>query len=434
MTELEDIKWTQFEEVKDQTIDIIKVIGVGGGGGNAVENMYKEGVYNVSFAVCNTDSQALEGNSVPVKIQLGPGLGAGGDPVKGRAYANEDMERINRLFSDNTQMVFITAGMGGGTGTGAGPVIAKAARDRGILTIGVVTIPFKFEQSRKINKALEGVAEMRGCVDSLLVINNERLRDIYTDYSLENAFQKADDLLTVAIRSVAEVITRKGIVNRDFEDVKAVTENGGSAIISEGIASGEHRVEKAMMNALKSPLMNNMDFSKAKRLLYIIYQGDESPLMTKELDYVTEFMNDLEKEVDVNWGLYRDETLGEEVKVSIIATGFDDDEEPEEPLVDEVSSARAARIQQLKDKYYGHKPEEAVVVQLKPTLEEDAEEPDKSVGEVPRPPFVEEEPLTDGGFEPEEEDEDEITESAKVALKEKWKGLMNKLEDFLKND
>lgn len=415
---MDDLEFTEFKEVKDQTVNIIKVIGVGGGGGNAVENMYKQGIYNVSFAVCNTDSQALETNAVPVKVQLGPGLGAGGDPNKGRIYANEDLERINLLFNDNTQMVFVTAGMGGGTGTGAGPVIAQAAREKGILTIGVVTIPFMFEQSKKINKALEGVAEMRKCVDALLVINNERLRDIYTDYSLENAFQKADDMLTIAIRSVAEVITRKGIVNRDFEDVKTVTENGGSAIISEGKAGGEHRVEKAMMNALKSPLMNNMEISKAKRLLYIIYQGDEASLMTKELDYVTNFMNELEGgEVDVNWGLYRDETLGDEVKVSIIATGFD--EEEEEQIVEEVSPARAARIQALREKYYGTKPAEAVVVDLNPTLEDDSPEPDEEEVSI-------EIPIQNI----EEQEESSRTES----IKKSWNHFMKNLENFLMND
>lgn len=418
---MEDLEFIEFKEVKDQSVNIVKVIGVGGGGGNAVENMYKQGIYNVSFAVCNTDSQALETNAVPVKVQLGPGLGAGGDPNKGRIYANEDLERINLLFNDNTQMVFVTAGMGGGTGTGAGPVIAQAAREKGILTIGVVTIPFMFEQSKKINKALEGVAEMRKCVDALLVINNERLRDIYTDYSLENAFQKADDMLTIAIRSVAEVITRKGIVNRDFEDVKTVTENGGSAIISEGKAGGEHRVEKAMMNALKSPLMNNMEISKAKRLLYIIYQGDEAPLMTKELDYVTNFMNELESgEVDVNWGLYRDETLGDEVKVSIIATGFD--EEEEEQIVEEVSPARAARIQALREKYYGTKPAEAVVVDLNPTLEDDDTlEPDDEEIAI-------EVPIQNDNEE--EQEESSRTES----IKKSWNHFMKNLENFLMND
>lgn len=423
MNKVEDLEFIEFLEVKDQTVNIIKVIGVGGGGGNAVENMYKQGVYNVSFAVCNTDSQALKENEVPIKVQLGPGLGAGGDPEKGKCYANEDLEQINHLFSDQTQMVFVTAGMGGGTGTGAGPVIAKAARDKGILTIGVVTIPFMFEQSRKINKALEGVAEMRKCVDALLVINNERLRDIYTDYSLEKAFQKADDMLTIAIRSVAEVITRKGIVNRDFEDVKTVTENGGSAIISEGKACGEHRVEKAMMNALKSPLMNNMEISKAKRLLYIIYQSDETPLMTNELDYVTEFMNELGGgDVDVNWGLYRDETLGEDVKVSIIATGFDNNEEVEQ-LVEEVSPAYTARIKALRDKYYGPKPAEAVVVKLNPTVEDDSPEPDEEE-------FTVEMPVQNENEEEEAEENNSRTES----IKKSWNHFMNKLEDFLMHD
>lgn len=424
----EEITFEGFEPVKDQTINIIKVIGVGGGGGNAVENMYRQGIYNVSFAICNTDSQALEANAVPVKLQLGPGLGAGGDPEKGKSYANEDLDQINRIFSDNTQMVFVTAGMGGGTGTGAGPIIAKAAKEKGLLTIGVVTLPFLFEQKHKINKALEGVAEMRKCVDALLVVNNETLRDIYSDYTLENAFQKADEVLTNAIRSVAEVITRKGIVNRDFEDVKTVTADGGSAIITEGKASGEHRVEKALMNALKSPLMNNIDIRKAKRILYIIYQGDEAPLLTKELDYVTEFMNDLDDgEVDVNWGLYHDDTLDQEVKVSVIASGFDDDEEEEPEPAEELSPARAARIQALREKYYKTKPEEAVVINLSPNVDE-IPEPDQEGPTIEEPINQPEEE------EEEEEDYTDPVETKKETLKRTWGKFMDKLENFLKED
>jgi len=365
--EEEVLIFSDFPEIKDHTREIIKVIGVGGGGGNAVNNMYNQGVHNVSFAVCNTDSQALNESPVPVRVQIGNGLGAGGDPDKGREAAQHDMECINKLFDDGTQMVFVTAGMGGGTGTGAGPIIAQAAKDRGILTIGVVTIPFVFEQSKKIKRALSGVSEMRKSVDALLVINNEKLRDIYVDFSLQNAFQKADDILMVATRSIAEIITRKGIVNRDFCDVRTVMENGGCAIMSEGRASGEHRVEKAMFNALNSPLLNNMDIRQAKRMLYVIYQSEESPLMTNELDYVTDFMNDLQSEVDVNWGLYSDETLGEEVKVSIIATGFDTEEIDEQ---DEIET-KSPKLEALRAFYYGdyQKKKDAVIIKLNPTLE-----------------------------------------------------------------
>ena len=311
---------------KDLSQNIIKVIGVGGGGSNAVKNMYKQGVHNVSFAICNTDSQALAKADIPVKIQLGSaGLGVGGKPEKGREAAESSMEEIESLFDKETKMVFITCGMGGGTGTGAGPVIAQVAKQKGILTVGVVTIPFAFEKRVRIEKALIGVEEMRKNVDALLVINNERLCDIYADgmTTVEQAFSKADDILTVAAKSISEIITTEGIVNRDFCDVQTVMKDGGDAIMSVGRASGEHRIEKAFVEALNSPLLNNMEIERARRLLYIIYSCDESQVTMTELREINSFMDDLAPNIEVLWGLYRDNTLGEDVKVTIIATDFE---------------------------------------------------------------------------------------------------------------
>ena len=223
---------------------IIKVIGVGGGGGNAVNHMYREGIHDVSYVVCNTDKKALDDSPVPNHLQLGPGLGAGNVPEKARKIAEESIDSIKEMLNDGTRMVFITAGMGGGTGTGAAPIIARCAKEAGILTVGIVTIPFKFEGMPKINQALDGVEEISKHVDALLVINNERLREIYPELTVINAFAKADDTLTIAAKSIAEIITMHGIMNLDFEDVTTVLKDGGVAIMSTGYGEGEGRVTK----------------------------------------------------------------------------------------------------------------------------------------------------------------------------------------------
>ena len=239
---------------------IIKVIGVGGGGGNAVNHMYREGIHDVNFVLCNTDSKALCDSPVPMRLQLGKeGLGAGNRPERARAAAEESVEDIRRMLDDGTKMVFITAGMGGGTGTGAAPVIAREAKDMGILTVGIVTIPFRFEGNKKIDQALDGVDEISKHVDALLVINNERLREIYPDLNVLSAFERADSTLSVAARSIAEIITMHGIINLDFRDVCTVLKDGGVAIMSTGFGEGENRVTKAIENALNSPLLNNPD-------------------------------------------------------------------------------------------------------------------------------------------------------------------------------
>lgn len=305
------------------TPSIIKVIGVGGGGGNAVNHMYREGIHDVTFVVCNTDNQALDESPVPIKLQLGhEGLGAGNRPERARDAANESLEEIKQMLNDGCKMAFITAGMGGGTGTGAAPIIAKTAKDMGILTVGIVTIPFLFEGNRKIDQALDGVEEMSKHVDALLVINNERLRDVYSDLSVMNAFGKADDTLSVAAKSIAEIITIRGKINLDFNDVKTVLKDGGVAIMSTGYGEGEGRVTQAITDALHSPLLNNNDIFNSKKVLFNISYSMNSDLMMEEMNEVHEFMSRFGKDVETKWGLYIDDSLGEKVKFTILATGF----------------------------------------------------------------------------------------------------------------
>ena len=318
----------EFPEVRDQMQGIIKVVGVGGGGCNAVNNMYKEGVDGVTYAVCNTDSQSLSRSPVPVKIQLGEGLGAGGDPEKGKNEAVNTIDTIQKLLADGTKMAFVTAGMGGGTGTGAAPVVAGVAKDMGILTVGVVTIPFSFEKKRKIVKALKGVEEMRKNVDALLIVNNERLCDVYSDAEipLKEAFLRADNILMDAVKGISELITlpSDGGIKSDFRDVETTMKNGGGAIMAMGRASGEHRVASAIINALDSPLLYGNDIGKAKRILFNIYASDEHPIFVKELQEIDDFFDQLDPNIDVIWGTATDDSLGEDAKVTILATGMED--------------------------------------------------------------------------------------------------------------
>lgn len=307
---------------------IIKVIGVGGGGGNAVNHMYKEGIHDVSFVLCNTDNQALNDSPVPVHLQLGKeGLGAGNKPEKARQAAEESIEDVRSMLNDGTKMAFITAGMGGGTGTGAAPVIARVSKELDILTVGIVTIPFRFEGDRKIDQALDGVEEMSKHVDALLVINNERLREIYPELTVLDAFGKADDTLSVAAKSIAEIITVHGLINLDFNDVKTVLKDGGVAIMSTGYGEGEGRVKQAIEDALNSPLLNDNDIYNAKKiLLSISFANDKadstSNLTMDEMNDVNDFMNRFGSEFELKWGLALDPDLGKKVKVTILATGF----------------------------------------------------------------------------------------------------------------
>lgn len=314
-----------FGPVEDKTHGLIKVVGVGGGGCNAVRNMYDEGIVDVNFAVCNTDSKSLSRSPIPVKLPIGS-LGAGGNPEEGRKAAQSHLEEIKQLFTDGTQMVFVTAGMGGGTGTGAAPVVAGVAKSMGLLTIGIVTIPFYFEKKRKIVKALKGVEEMRKNVDAILIVNNERICDIYadSDITVKESFRRADQILCNATKSISELITIEGDINLDFKDVESTMRSGGGAIMAMGRASGERRVEKAIVDALDSPLLYGNDISKAKRILFNIYTSEKSPLHVNEMNEIDAFMDALNPDIDVIWGVSEDNTLEDDAKVTILATGFDD--------------------------------------------------------------------------------------------------------------
>lgn len=304
---------------------IIKAVGVGGGGNNAVNHMFKQNIPKVSYVNINTDRQALRNSLVPTKLQIGTGLGAGNRPEVARQFAEDSAEEIGRLFDDDTKMVFITAGMGGGTGTGAAPVVARIARERGLLTIGIVTIPFVFEGQAKIKKAIAGADEMAQYVDALLVINNERLTEIYGDFNFLNAFGKADDTLSVAARSISEIITSEGLINLDFNDVDSTLRNGGAAIISTGYGEGEGRISAAINDALNSPLLKNRDILGSKKLLFNIFfnpDAEEEFLMSETAE-LTSFISSINSEVDVVWGVGFDRSLGNGVKITILAAGFD---------------------------------------------------------------------------------------------------------------
>ncbi len=308
-----------------QTPSIIKVLGVGGGGSNAVNHMFKQGIKGVDFAVCNTDIQALQDSPVPVKIEIGNngGLGAGSKPEVGRNAANESIDKIKELFSENTQMLFVTAGMGGGTGTGAAPVIAKLAHEMGILTVGIVTLPFAWEGRRRTLQAYQGVEEIKKNVDTLLVINNDKLRVQYGNLSVTEAFAKADNVLTIAAKGIAEIITATGKVNTDFEDVKTVIKDSGKAIMGQAMAEGQERASKAIEDAMNSPLLNDNDINGATNILLHIVSGTDDITMD-EISEITEHVQGASgHEADVIWGLGEDESLGNNIAITVIATGFD---------------------------------------------------------------------------------------------------------------
>jgi cell division protein FtsZ len=323
---------------KEQSRTIIKVMGVGGGGNNAINHMYMQNIEGVSFVVLNTDRQQLNESPVPNRVLLGPntthGLGAGNIPETAKRAAEESESEIAALFDDDTKMVFITAGMGGGTGTGAAPVVARIAHEKGVLTIGIVTIPFLFEGPKKILKALAGADEMGKYVDALLIINNQRLTEIYSDLDFTNAFGKADDTLTTAARSISDLITVKGVINLDFNDVNTTLRNGGAAIISSGYGTGERRVTKAIEDALESPLLKNRDVYGSHKILMNVYfnPNSGSPLLMKELNEIQEFMANFDQEVDVIWGTAHDLTLEEQIKVTVLAAGFNVSLDKEAPV------------------------------------------------------------------------------------------------------
>ena len=325
---LNDIS-NQSEFIDDATSAIIKVIGVGGGGDNAVNYMYRQNIPNVNFVVCNTDDQALRMSPVPDQLILGyevtHGRGAGNDPDTGRMCAEASTEEIRALFDKNTEMVFITAGMGGGTGTGAAPVVAKIAKEEQKLTIGIVTIPFLFEGPKKIMKAIEGAKRMQQHVDALLVINNETLIEIYPDLNFFNAFEKADDTLANAARSISEIISEECYINVDFEDVKATLRNSKTAIIATAYGEGDHRITNAIRNALHSPLMKKHDVNTSQRLLlkFSCNRNSERPITAQEMTEIYAFTSKLPSTIDVKWGIADNPELGDKLKVTILASGFD---------------------------------------------------------------------------------------------------------------
>ena len=351
--------------IPSTTPSIIKVIGVGGGGGNAVNHMYREGIHDVNFVVCNTDSKALADSPVPVRLQLGKeGLGAGNRPGRAREAAEESIDSIHNMLNDGTKMVFITAGMGGGTGTGAAPVIAREAKAMDILTVGIVTIPFRFEGNRKIDQALDGVEEMAKHVDALLVINNERLREIYPELNVLSAFEMADNTLSIAAKSIAEIITMHGIINLDFRDVCTVLKDGGVAIMSTGFGEGENRVSKAIEAALHSPLLNNNDIFNSKKVLLSISfcaEKEGDTLMMEEMNEVHEFMSKFHDDVETKWGLSTDPSLDKKVKITILATGFGISNVPgiqakldaEEEQRRQKEQERQEEYEERRDQFYG---------------------------------------------------------------------------------
>ena len=369
---------------------IIKVVGVGGGGNNAINHMYEQNISGVSFVVINTDRQALSSSPVPNRLLIGPettkGLGAGNNPEVAKAAAEESADEISALFDDDTKMVFITASMGGGTGTGAAPVVAGVAKEMGILTVGVVTIPFLFEKKQKIVKALRGIDELRKNVDALLIINNERLSDVYgdSDISVKESFSRADNVLKDAVKGIAELITvhTEGNINLDFRDVESTIRDGGGAIMAIGRASGKNRIAKAIVDALDSPLIHGNDIGKAKRILFNIYDSDEHPITVREMRENNEFFDDLDADIEVIWGTSTDCSLGEDVKVTILASGMeveptDNDNQPVE----------------RDDAYYVNLTKKLYRPITKP-VEEPVKEPDFVVNIAPEPEKVEEQPAT----------------------------------------
>ena len=314
-------------EIPPQSRSIIKVIGVGGGGSNAVKHMHKQGIKDVEFIICNTDRQALESSSVPNKLQIGidltEGLGAGAKPERGRQAAMESREQIRELLSNGTKMLFITAGMGGGTGTGAAPVIAQVAQELNILTVGIVTAPFLFEGKKKREQAEQGIKELSEHCDTVLVILNDKLRQLYGNLTMGLAFAKADTVLTTAAKSIAEIITVTSDVNVDFEDVKTVMKDSGAAVMGSSITEGENRAKRAAEEALNSPLLNNTDIKGAQRILLSIMSGDQAELEMDELSEITEYIQGKAGEdAEMIFGHGIDDTLGQSIRVTVIATGF----------------------------------------------------------------------------------------------------------------
>ena len=361
-------------DLKKNKSNVIKVIGVGGGGGNAVNYMYQKGIKDVDFVVVNTDSQDLSKSPIPVKIQIGKslteGLGAGANPEIGEKAAIEDLSAIKNILENNTKMIFITAGMGGGTGTGAAPIIAKLAKEMGILTVGIVTSPFNYEGKKRNVYAQKGIENLREYVDSLIIINNNKLREIYGNLTYKEAFAKSDEVLASAATSIAEVITRNYTVNVDFKDVNTVLENSGTAIMGSAKATGENRSQEVIINALDSPLLNDNKITGAKNVLLLILSGNKE-ITIDEISEINDFIqNEAGNSADVIMGIGEDENLGEAISVTIIATGFNKNQQ------DLISNAEPDKIVHvLKDENGSHITPETTVSETETTEQDNLIEP-----------------------------------------------------------
>ncbi len=407
-------------EVNPGEQSIIKVMGVGGGGCNAVNYLYREGVQDVSFLVCNTDRQALVKSPIVNKLQLGAGLGAGGRPEKAEEFANESREQIREALDDGTEMLFITAGMGGGTGTGASPVVAEVAQELGILTVAIVTIPFAFEGKKQQRKALTGVAKLAKHVDAILVINNENLRIIYPDFDLPNAFDKSDQVVSNAAKAIAEIITVPGYINTDFQDVFNTLKDGGMAIMNVGKSADEEcRITKAIDEALNSPLVNMNDVRGASRILLTFYCSQENAIRMKELDQINEFIDKVGDDVEVKWGASYDDSLGDEVRVTVIATGYSVSNIPglteceaatQAPVPEPKPTTEHPTVDEALENFYGQKP-----AQTQPEATAAPAEEETATMSEPATGTLEEESLEETTEETEEEATAEETASDEVA-------------------
>lgn len=340
---LNDINFENLNYTMTAKHNIIKVIGVGGGGCNAVANMYNDNVEGVTFVVCNTDDQALQNSPIPNQILLGDaGLGAGNDPEKAREAAQASLTEIRDMLIDNaegatgkdgslkinTKMAFITAGMGGGTGTGAAPVVAEVCHQLGILTVGIVTIPFDFEPPKKMRQALDGIARMSPFLDSLLVIRNDQIPKIFPEHKFSSFMRLADGILASAAKSIVEIITKNGYINVDFADVYTTLKNGGRTIMNFGQASGEHRVTNAIKEAMNTPLLFEYEVEKTKKMLIAVYTSPSNEITAIEMSEIKSLMENLNKDIDFIWGAFLDDSLGDEVKITLIATCSDDNVVP----------------------------------------------------------------------------------------------------------
>lgn len=377
----------EFDLPKNQS-SVIKVIGVGGGGSNAITHMYKQGITGVDFILCNTDAQALKSSPIPTKIQLGKkGLGAGSIPSVGKESALENIENIKEIFEKNTNMLFITAGMGGGTGTGAAPVIAEIAKEMDILTVGIVTLPFSFEGRKRKMQAEQGINELKQHVDTLLIISNDKLRELHGDLKLSEAFKKADNILATAARGIAEIITVTGYINVDFEDVKTVMKNSGKAIMGSAEAEGENRARIAVEAALSSPLLNDNDISGAANILLFIASGNEEISMDEVIEITDYIQTEAGLNAEIIWGNGHEESLGDKIAITLIATGFDSkkiksDEQKKKTIVGTINNEIKPNFEPVIPEKEKEAVSEITLIRNKPCLKTETNKEEKPKSEI----------------------------------------------------